>query len=180
MKRIFIAPACIAVLLSATILEAHAAAPESAPESAPDTAPAATSAVPGQVAANLSALAAQSDAVWNRRDAAGMTALYAADATSTIGVIRLKGRSEILAHFTKSFASLPDGMTHRTVVKRIEALGDMFAVDSAVSIEVQEGAQGKRVVREFFTFALVRPVAGGWEFVAVRATPLGPAQGARG
>jgi hypothetical protein len=37
---------------------------------------------------------------------------------------------------------------------------------------VPDGAGGKRVAREFFTFALVRPTSHGWEFVAVRATPL--------
>jgi hypothetical protein len=29
------------------------------------------------------------------------------------------------------------------------------------------------VVREFFTMTLLRPVASGWEFVALRSTPLG-------
>lgn len=95
-------------------------------------------------------------------------------------MIRLKGRPEILVHFTKFFASLPEGMTHRTVVKRIKPLGDMFAVDGAVSIEMPNGVQGKRVLREFFTFALVRPVACGWRFVAARATPLSAAPRANG
>ena len=173
MKRFIGMHACALVLLSAATLNIHAA------EVAP--APAAASTVSNQLAATMTALADRADAVWNKRDAAGMTALYAPDATSTIGgAIRLKGRPEILAHFTKSFASLPEGMTHRTVVKRIEPLGDMFAVDSAVSIEMPDGAQGKRVLREFFTFALVRPAPGGWEFVAVRATPLGVAPRANG
>lgn len=172
MKRFISMHACALVFLCAAV-NTHAA---------PSTpAPSATPAVSSQLAAALTALADRADAVWNRRDAAGMTALYAPDATSTIGgAIRLKGRPEILAHFTKSFASLPEGMTHRTVVKRIEPLGDMYAVDSAVSIEMPDCAQGTRVLREFFTFALVRPVAGGWEFVAVRATPLGAAPRANG
>jgi uncharacterized protein (TIGR02246 family) len=173
MKRFIGMHACALVLLCSAFVDTHAA------QSSP--APGATSAVSHQLAAALTALADRADAVWNRRDAAGMTALYAPDATSTIGgAIRLKGRAEILAHFTKSFAGLPEGMTHRTVVKRIEPLGDMYAVDSAVSIEMPDGAQGKRVLREFFTFSLVRPVAGGWEFVAVRATPLGAAPRANG
>lgn len=173
MKRFTSMHACTLVLLSATVFGTHAAESTSAPN--------VPSAVSSQLAASMTALADRADAVWNRRDAAGMTALYAPDATSTIGgAIRLKGRAEILAHFTKSFAGLPEGMTHRTVVKRIEPLGDMYAVDSAVSIEMADGAQGKRVLREFFTFALVRPVAGGWEFVAVRATPLGAAPRANG
>ncbi|VXC42820.1 SgcJ/EcaC family oxidoreductase [Massilia sp. 9I] len=173
MKRLFTMHTCAIVLLSAVSLGAGAADGASQPI--------ATSTVSSQLAATMSALADRSDEVWNRRDAAGMTALYAPDATTTIGSpIRLKGQAEILAHFTKSFASLPEGMTHRTVVKRIETVGDLLAIDSAVSIEVPDGAQGKRVVREFFTFALVRPKAGGWEFVAVRATPLGAAPRANG
>jgi uncharacterized protein (TIGR02246 family) len=173
MKRFLNMHACAATLLSAVLVSAGAAEPAARP--------ATTSAVSNRISATMSALADHADAVWNRRDAAGMTALYAHDATSTIGAaIRLKGQPEILAHFTKSFAGLPEGMTHRTVVKRIEPLGDMLAVDSAVSIEVPDGAQGKRVVREFFTFALVRPKPGGWEFVAVRATPLGAAPRANG
>lgn len=172
MKRLICMHACALVLACAPVFHVHAAPAAPAPGAAP--------AVPSQLAAEMSALADRADAVWNRRDAAAMTALYALDATSTIGgAIRLKGRPEILAHFTKSFASLPQGMTHRTVVKRIEAVGEMFAVDTAVTIEMPDGAQGTRVLREFFTFALVRPAPGGWEFVAVRATPLGAAPHAR-
>jgi len=126
-----------------------------------------------QLAQTLQALADKADATWNRRDAAAMAAMYARDATSTIGSsIRLKGRDEVLAYFTNSFGKLPAGMTHRTVVKRIEPVGDMFATDSAVFIEVPDGAGGKRVAREFFTFGLVRPKGADWEFVLVRATPL--------
>lgn len=170
MKRLICLHACALVLLSAACLPVQAGAPSTV-----------SAQVPEQLAATMTALADRADAVWNRRDAPAMAALYAADATSTIGgAIRLKGRSEILAHFTKSFAGLPEGMTHRTLVMRIEPLGDMFAVDSAVTIEMPDGAQGKRVLREFFTFALLRPVAGGWEFVAVRATPLGAAPRANG
>lgn len=166
MKRFVNMHACALVLSCTAILPVQAAG----------TAPAATAATApsSQLAAAMTALADHADAVWNGRDAAAMAALYALDATTTIGRdIRLKGRPEILAHFTRSFAGLPAGMTHRTVVKRIEPLGDMFAVDSQVRIEMPDGAGGTRVLREFFTFALVRPAPGGWEFVAVRATPLG-------
>ncbi|MCC2973421.1 SgcJ/EcaC family oxidoreductase [Massilia sp. IC2-476] len=167
MKRLLSMHACALALLSAAILPVQAAAPALA---------AVPSAPSGGIADVMTALADRSDAVWNRRDATAMAALYALDATTTIGRdIRLKGRPEIQAHFTRSFAGLPAGMTHRTVVQRIEPLGDMFAVDSQVAIEMPDGAGGKRVLREFFTFALVRPVAGGWEFLAVRATPLGAA-----
>lgn len=171
MKRFVSMHACALVLLSAAILPVRAAGP----------APAAVTAPSSQLAGVMTKLADHADAVWNARDAAAMAALYAPDATTTIGRdIRLKGRPEILAHFTRSFAGLPAGMTHRTVVKRIEPLGDMFAVDSQVTIEMPDGAQGTRVLREFFTFALVRPAPGGWEFVAVRATPLGAAARANG
>lgn len=173
MKRLFNMHACAIVLLSAVLTGAGAAESTSVPGAA--------SAVSSELAATMTALADRADAVWNQRDAAGMTALYAPDATTTIGgAIRLKGHAEIQGHFTKSFASLPPGMIHRTVVKRIEPLGNMVAIDSAVTIEMPDGAQGTRVLREFFTFALVRPKPGGWEFVAVRATPLGAAPRANG
>jgi len=170
MKRFVSMHACALILSCAAVLPVRAAEPLPAA-----AAPAA------QLAATLSALADRTDAVWNARDAAAMAALYAPDATTTIGRdVRLKGRPDILAYFTRSFAGLPAGMTHRTEVKRIEPLGEMFAIDSAVTIEMPDGAGGKRVLREFFTFSLVRPAAGGWEIVAVRATPLGAAPRANG
>lgn len=173
MKRFLSMRACALALLAATVLPVQAVESTAAGVTAP--------AVSGQLAAALTALADHTDAVWNRRDAAAMAAAYAPDATTTIGRdIRLKGRPEILAHFTRSFAGVPAGMTHRTVLKRIEPLGDMFAVDAQVMIEMPDGAQGKRVLREFFTFSLVRPRADGWEIVAVRATPLGAAPQAKG
>lgn len=163
MKRRSTIPMLMASVLCAAALSVHAA--PGAPEQAPST----------QLAQALQSLADKADATWNRRDAAAMAAMYARDATSTIGgSIRLKGRDAILAYFKDSFGKLPAGMTHRTVVKRIEPIGDMLATDSTVFIEVPDGAGGKRVAREFFTFGLVRPVGQEWEFVAVRATPLAP------
>jgi hypothetical protein len=64
-------------------------------------------------------------------------------------------------------------MTHRSEVRRIVRIGDLYAADAAVFLEVPDAQQGKRVVREFFTMTLLRPVASGWEFVALRSTPLG-------
>jgi hypothetical protein len=58
------------------------------------------------------------------------------------------------------------------VVRRVERIGDLVATDNAVYIEAPDGERGRRVVREFFTFSLLRQTARGWEFVAVRATPL--------
>jgi len=161
MKRRFAMQSLLASLLCASACSVHAGA--DTPVQAPSA----------QLARTLQALADKADANWNRRDAAAMAAMYARDATSTIGAgIRLKGRDEVLAYFTQSFAKLPAGMTHRTVLKRIEPIGDMLATDSAVFIEVPDGAGGKRVAREFFTFGLLRPAGTEWEFVAVRATPL--------
>ncbi len=135
-------------------------------------------AAPGVITAaeqeSLASLAKLSDAVWNRRDAAALAAYYASDASSTIGTVELTGRPAILDYFTKSLKAVPAGITHRTVIKRLEKLdGDLIAVDSAVYLEVPDGAQGKRVVREFFTFGLLRKAGSGWEMVAVRAIPLG-------
>lgn len=122
----------------------------------------------------MAELARAADDAWNRRDATAMVAFYAGDATSTIGKTELKGKAELLDYFTGSFRNLPPGLTHRTVVRRLERIGELVATDNAVYIEAPDGAQGKRVLREFFTFSLLRPTAGGWEFVAVRATPLTP------
>jgi uncharacterized protein (TIGR02246 family) len=124
----------------------------------------------------LAAMARSSDEVWNRRDAAALAATYASDANSTISGVQLNGRPAILDYFTKSFKNVPAGMTHRTVIKRLEKMdGDLVAVDSAVYLEVPDGADGKRVVREFFTFGLLRKAGNGWEMMVVRAIPLGAA-----
>ncbi len=121
----------------------------------------------------LAAMARSSDEVWNRRDAAALAATYASDANSTISGVQLSGRPAIHDYFTKSFKNVPAGMTHRTVIKRLEKMdGDLIAVDSAVYLEVPDGAQGKRVVREFFTFGLLRKAGSGWEMMVVRAVPL--------
>lgn len=163
MKHRFKMHMLLASALCATVFTAQAA-PEVTPQPPLQTV---------QLTRTLQALADKADAIWNQRDAAAMAAMYAQDATSTIGGnIRLKGRDDILKHFANSFSKLPAGMTHRTVVKRIEQVGDMYATDSSVFIEVPDGAGGRKVAREFFTFALVRPAGDGWEFVAVRATPL--------
>jgi uncharacterized protein (TIGR02246 family) len=129
--------------------------------------PASVTLLPG-----MAELARAADDAWNRRDPAAMVAFYAADGTSTIGKAELKGKGQMLDYYTSSFRGLPPGLTHRTVVRRVERIGDLVATDNAVYIEAPDGGQGRRVVREFFTFSLLRPTAGGWEFVAVRATPL--------
>ncbi|MFD2367048.1 YybH family protein [Pseudoduganella sp. GCM10020061] len=134
-------------------------------------------AVAPELARTLQKVADAADDAWNRRDVAAMTSRFASDATATIGgTQQLTGKDQLGAFYTNSFKGLPHGMTHRTVVRRIEKLGDMYATDSAVFLEMPDGANGKRVVREFFTFALIRPAGDDWEFVAVRAVPLGPAQ----
>lgn len=122
----------------------------------------------------LQGVADAADDAWNRRDAVAMAGYYSEDATTTIGAShKLSGKAQIHAYFTGSFKQLPEGMTHRTVVERIEKIGDMYATDSSVYLELPDIGQGKRMVRKFFTFALVRPGHNGWEFVAVRAIPLG-------
>ncbi len=140
--------------------------------SAMASSPAAPKFSPAEVDA-LAAMAKSSDEVWNRRDAAALAATYANDANSTISGVQLSGRPAILDYFTKSFKNVPVGMTHRTVIKRLEKMeGDLIAVDSAVYLEVPDGVQGKRVVREFFTFGLLRKTCSGWEMMMVRAVPL--------
>lgn len=139
---------------------------------APADAAAQVAGQPAEVELAMHELAQRADDAWNRRDAAAMSAFYAADATSTIGAQALKGRAQMQAYFTNSFARLPAGLTHRTVLRRIERIGELVATDNDVFLEAPNGDGSKKVVRQFFTFTLVRPRAGGWEMVAVRATPL--------
>lgn len=128
--------------------------------------------------AQLQALATTMDQVWNARDAAGLSAYYAGDATLTIGATALKGRPAIEAYFSQSLKNVPAKMTHRTVIKRTETIGDLLAVDTAVFLEL-EGEQGGRVlVREFFTFTLLRRQGEDWKVVAARAIPLGAVRAA--
>jgi len=120
----------------------------------------------------LAAVAAQADRVWNARDAAALTNYYSEDATSTIGQVQLSGKAAIRNYFDNSLRNVPAGMTHRTVVKRIERMGDMYITDSAVFLEVPDGAAGRKTVREFTTLGLMRRAGSGWEFLHVRAVPL--------
>jgi uncharacterized protein (TIGR02246 family) len=122
---------------------------------------------------SLEAVARSADKAWNERDAKTMADHYNESATASIGGTFLTGKQAILDYFTNSFSKLPPGMTHRSEVRRIVRIGDLYAADAAVFLEVPDAQQGKRVVREFFTMTLLRPVASGWEFVALRSTPLG-------
>ncbi|MCE3261818.1 MAG: hypothetical protein K0R43_897 [Pseudoduganella sp.] len=120
----------------------------------------------------LEAVARSADKAWNERDAQGMAAHYNDAATASIGSVFLTGKAAILDYFSKSFGRLPAGMTHRTEVRRVVRIGELYAADTAVFLEVPDGEQGKRVVREFFTVTLLRPTDKGWEFMAVRSMPL--------
>ncbi len=122
---------------------------------------------------SLQAVARSADKAWNERDAKSMTAHYNDSATASIGGTFLTGKSAILDYFTNSFSKIPPGMTHRSEVRRIVRIGELYAADTAVFLEVPDAEKGRRVVREFFTMTLLRPVGSGWEFVALRSTPLG-------
>lgn len=129
--------------------------------------------LPPELANRLQKVADAADDAWNRRDVAGMLARFAGDATATIGgTQQLTGRAQLRAFYINSFKGLPPGMTHRTVVRRIEKIGDMYATDSAVYLEMPDGPTGRKVVREFMTVGLMRRAGTGWEFLHVRAIPL--------
>lgn len=121
---------------------------------------------------SLAAVARSADQAWNERDAQTMAAYYDDNATASIGATFLSGKEAIRDYFTKSFSRLPAGMTHRTELRRIVRIGELYAADSAVFLEVPDAEKGKRVVREFFTMTLLRPAGNGWQFVALRSTPL--------
>lgn len=133
----------------------------------------------------LAGLAAAVDAQWNARDAAALSAFYAADATLSLGRDgpRLAGRAQIQAYFEQSLARVAKDLSHRTVLRRVEPLdGQTYLTDNAIYVE-RPGANGAaEVVGEFFTLTIVRPAASGWEIVAVRAVPLSrtPARAAAG
>lgn len=121
---------------------------------------------------SLEALAHSADKAWNERDAKTMAALYNDSATASIGGTFLTGKAAILDYFTNSFSKLAPGLTHRTEVRRIVRIGDLYAADTDVYLEMPDQDKGKRVVREFFTVTLLKPVGSGWEFMAIRSTPL--------
>lgn len=128
-------------------------------------------------ATELAGVAASADQVWNARDAAALTNYYHPDATSTIGQVQLSGKPALRAYFDNSFKNVPAGMTHRTVVRRIEKMGELYITDSAVYLEMPDGASGRKTVREFMTLGLMRRAGSGWEFLHVRAVPLTAARG---
>jgi uncharacterized protein (TIGR02246 family) len=145
-----------------------------APAHAADTAPAtlAVVRVPDEVPQGMLDLLRKADEAYDRRDAAAMASFYAQDASTTVSGQHVKGKENILAFFTAMYKTLPAGLSHRTVLRRAERIGDLYATDNDVFLEVPDGAGGKRVVRQFFTFTIVREGLAGWEIVAVRATPL--------
>lgn len=149
-----------------------------APAGAADAAPAALTAVrvPDQLPQGMLDLLRKADDAYDRRDAAAMASFYAPDGSTTVSGQHFKGKDDILAFFTSMYKTLPAGLTHRTVMRRAERIGELYATDNDVFLEMPDGAGGKKVVRQFFTFTMVRPGPAGWEIVAVRATPLAAPQ----
>jgi uncharacterized protein (TIGR02246 family) len=158
----------IATIVFAPVLLCGAVAPASA--AVPDALAAIR--VPDEVPQGMLDLLRKADDAYDRRDAATMASFYAPDGSTTVSGQHFKGKADILAFFTGMYKTLPAGLTHRTVLRRAERIGDLYATDNDVFLEVPDGAGGKRVVRQFFTFTMVRPGPDGWEIVAVRATPL--------
>jgi uncharacterized protein (TIGR02246 family) len=178
MKQL-IATLAVALSAAAASTTAAAAATTASAASAASTSSAASTAAAIDAAGiehglveSLKTVARFADKAWNERDAKTMAALYNESATASIGGAYLSGKTAILDYFTSSFGKLPSGLTHRTEVRRIVRIGDMYAADTDVYLEMADQEKGKRVVREFFTVTLLKPVASGWEFVAVRSTPL--------
>ncbi|MCG2583605.1 SgcJ/EcaC family oxidoreductase [Massilia sp. TS11] len=128
----------------------------------------------------LQQLADQTDQAWNTRDAQRLAGYYADDASFSISGRALSGRAAIADYFKQSLAAVPAGITHRTEVRRVEALGPYLITDNAVFLE-QPGADGsRRLLREFHTIAILRRAGEGWTLAAVRAIALGaPAQATR-
>lgn len=164
----------LAKLAFAPILLCAALAPAAAADANPNALVAVR--VPDELPPGMMDLLHKADAAYDRRDAATMASLYAQDGSTTVTGQHIKGKDNILAFFTSMYKTLPAGLTHRTVLRRVERIGGLYATDNDVFLEAPDGAGGKRVVRQFFTFTMVRPGANGWEIVAVRATPLAAPQ----
>lgn len=130
----------------------------------------------------VEAAAVQADAHWNARDAAGLAAMYADDATLVVGGGALaQGQAAVLAYFTASFARTPATLRHTTRVDRLVVLApDLVLADTRVALD-QPGADGApRRVRDFNTLTLLARRDGQWKLHTVRAYPVPPAPDGRG
>lgn len=123
---------------------------------------------------DIVALAQQSDARWNARDAAALSALYTAEGHNRIvgTPVDLRGRDAIRAYFTQSLARLEPAMRHRTVVDEVQRLApDLVVVEGRVWVERLGADSSRTTVRTFTMHGIIVREDGAWRVRWNRARP---------
>lgn len=150
--------AAVARVAATVVLLAAAAAPSAA------QAPRAIGVTDAELRA-IVALAGQSDARWNARDAAGLSALYTAEGHNRIvgTPVDLRGRDAIRAYFTQSFGRTDAALVHHTVVEEVQRVSpEVVVVEGRVWLERVGADSTRAVVRRFGMNALLVQEGGAW------------------
>ena len=120
------------------------------------------------------ALAEQSDARWNARDAAGLSALYTAEGHNRIvgTPVDLRGREAIRAYFAQSFPRTDAALVHHTVVEEAQRVSpDVIVVDGRVWLDRVGPDSTRTVVRRFAMNAVLVREGDAWRVRWNRARP---------
>ncbi len=129
--------------------------------------------------AALQAFAENIDSHWNARDADGLAALYASDASFAVAAdkLHLSDRKQVQAYFTQTFQTLPADLKHKMSVSGVKALGNFCTMDSRAIIGRVKGDGSMNAMVEFSAFWVLRATAQGVEVQAVRVAlvPTKPA-----
>lgn len=112
------------------------------------------------------------DAAWNKRDLRQLLQFYSPDATLSIAAMQLKGARDIQAYMQTTLDSLPRNIMRRTIIRRIEPVGELILVDTEILME-RPGADGKpELLRTIAGFNVVRKEGKGVKILAVRLIPM--------
>ena len=110
-------------------------------------------------------LAEQSDARWNARDAAGLSALYTAEGHNRIvgTPVDLRGRDAIRAYFTQSFPRTEPALVHHTVLEEVQRVSpDVVVVEGRVWLERTGADSAHAIVRRFTMHAVIVREGDAW------------------
>lgn len=121
------------------------------------------------------AAAIEADANWNQRNATGLAAMYAEDATLVVGSggPLLQGRDAVRSYFTTSFARTAATMRHTTVVDRFVVLApDLVLADTQVGLDEATANGPLKRVRNFNTLTVLSKHGNRWQLQTVRAYPV--------
>ncbi|MDF1503718.1 SgcJ/EcaC family oxidoreductase [Roseisolibacter sp. H3M3-2] len=124
---------------------------------------------------DLLVLARATDERWNARDAAGLSALFAAEGHSRIlgTPADLRGRDAIRAYFATSLGRLAPGTTHRTVVDEVQRVApDVVLVEGRVWIERAGADSARTPLRAFTVTSAVVREGEAWRVRWNRARPV--------